>query len=1087
MIKNKKKYFTLIFAIFVGVGLVSILNIIPRTAKAEDSWYNSSWSKRQKITLNNSAHAETFTNFPLHLALNSSNFTFTDALTNGADFRPVTTSGTVLSYEIESWDQSAQTANIWINIPQVTASLSTEYFYIYYGNPSATDAASKTSVWNSNYRDVYHLGENLSLPTSYTLPIEPISIQGDTNNLYIGSQNNAGLRILSRSNYAVTKTLRASDNVERLYVRGHYLSFTGASNKGYIYDLDTDTYVATISGTALFRSTYIDENNRAYFGETDTGKIYYTDANFVGQSTVTIGTDDIRDIHSHGNELIVACNNNKVYLLDKSTLVVTQTFTDSSNSVEVAKIDDNYIWFGSDHQKAWIKNSTSPYTTVATLHGPTNDVTGIDYDDGYWFVSSDDGNLYIYSASTYQLANIVTGETGSGIEQFWLDKTTNQIFYVRGHNNSGQHEFKLYIQNYPSSVINYTTHLDSTSYGSDLVGTPSATTVTGKIGLATNFAGIKSYLAQKPVYNSGLPGSYPSVTNNQAFYFAQGANFGPYLGDGILNNYFLRYNTGSLFEAGYLGSSGAGETVTSRVNNPGFENSFSGGLASSWSKEYASHTYSDETTVVHSGSHAQKVTATAANQHLGIRQNVSLGVGKLFRFSAWVYSSSGDPVIFNVGSHVNTFNPTALTWTQLSGYVTSAADTKFRIYTSATNVAIGEYLIIDDVVVDEITDLPSGQGAKFYSSKTGSTNALALADAGLDQNNILHAGIYKSSLQTQGSLTLEAWIYPTSDIGDGYLAGTWSNNQGYLLYRSGQKIYGKIGSTLIDTGATDLPSGSWYYVVFTANGSTQNIYINGNSYVTESNSLNLPVIANHFTLGLSPLDSTMPYTGLLDEVRVSESLASSALVSAQYQNMSDNNFVTISSVENHPLPTSTSTSTSSTTSTAPTNSSTSCDDIPASAPWIYASTSDTPTSIHLYFASPTLDITSYSLEYGNATGIYSWGINIFGDKDSRELTINELAPNTRYYFRLRSNRGCTTSPWSAEFIGSTRTIFSPYLKLSPQLKVTPLTPTPPSPEPKIHNLPEAINSPWTNSLKIFHNLGNLLFDFFRSITKSKVL
>lgn len=130
----------------------------PKTALADDAWWNSAWQKRIKITFSNAARGS-LTDFPILVSLNSSRVTYADFLPAGADVRFVDVGGsTVLSHEIEKWDTSG-TSVIWAKVPNVAAS-DADYIYMYYNNPATVSNATTTGVWDSSYSMVQHLSEN---------------------------------------------------------------------------------------------------------------------------------------------------------------------------------------------------------------------------------------------------------------------------------------------------------------------------------------------------------------------------------------------------------------------------------------------------------------------------------------------------------------------------------------------------------------------------------------------------------------------------------------------------------------------------------------------------------------------------------------------------------------------------------------------------------------------------------------------------------------------------------------------------------------------------------------------------------------
>jgi len=122
----------------------------------------SSWSYRKKLTFNNAGQAEDLIDFPVLVHLTTSNFIFSHAQSAGQDIRFLNSDdSTQLKYEIEKWTANTE-AWIWVKVPQIHASSSTDYILMYYGNSGASDAQDPASVWNSNFKGVWHLKEDPS-------------------------------------------------------------------------------------------------------------------------------------------------------------------------------------------------------------------------------------------------------------------------------------------------------------------------------------------------------------------------------------------------------------------------------------------------------------------------------------------------------------------------------------------------------------------------------------------------------------------------------------------------------------------------------------------------------------------------------------------------------------------------------------------------------------------------------------------------------------------------------------------------------------------------------------------------------------
>lgn len=128
--------------------------------QATSGWYSTSWKYRRKITFDNSAQAENLANFPVLVKLTSSRIDYANTQNTGQDIRFTDSDGTtLLSHEIESWDE-AGSSFVWVKVPQIDASSSTDSIYMYYGNSGASDGQAATSVWDSNFKGVWHLKES---------------------------------------------------------------------------------------------------------------------------------------------------------------------------------------------------------------------------------------------------------------------------------------------------------------------------------------------------------------------------------------------------------------------------------------------------------------------------------------------------------------------------------------------------------------------------------------------------------------------------------------------------------------------------------------------------------------------------------------------------------------------------------------------------------------------------------------------------------------------------------------------------------------------------------------------------------------
>ena len=141
-------FFVLLLLPFIIPGLVD-------DAFAAD-WYNTSWEYRKKIEISlNDEISSNLSNFPVLVSVADSDF-IKATENDGTDIIFTSSDGTTrLAHEIERYDSSTGEVIAWVKIPTLSASATTD-IYIYYKGVVEIDASS---VWDDNYRLVYHLNQ----------------------------------------------------------------------------------------------------------------------------------------------------------------------------------------------------------------------------------------------------------------------------------------------------------------------------------------------------------------------------------------------------------------------------------------------------------------------------------------------------------------------------------------------------------------------------------------------------------------------------------------------------------------------------------------------------------------------------------------------------------------------------------------------------------------------------------------------------------------------------------------------------------------------------------------------------------------
>jgi VCBS repeat-containing protein len=132
-----------------------------QTFQSQDMWHMPGWNSRMQLTFNNSSRAENLDDFPILVTLDTNRFDYSLAQSSGNDLRFVDANGTVLSYEIETWNPNGQ-SSIWVKVPRIDASSSTDSMWLYYGSSSAASGQNATDVWSNGYVGVWHMNGNPS-------------------------------------------------------------------------------------------------------------------------------------------------------------------------------------------------------------------------------------------------------------------------------------------------------------------------------------------------------------------------------------------------------------------------------------------------------------------------------------------------------------------------------------------------------------------------------------------------------------------------------------------------------------------------------------------------------------------------------------------------------------------------------------------------------------------------------------------------------------------------------------------------------------------------------------------------------------
>ena len=115
------------------------------------------------------------------------------------------------------------------------------------------------------------------------------------------------------------------------------------------------------------------------------------------------------------------------------------------------------------------------------------------------------------------------------------------------------------------------------------------------------------------------------------------------------------------------------------------------------------------------------------------------------------------------------------------------------------------------------------------------------------------------------ALTMEAWVFPT---GDGVIINKENSYECALV--GGQLEFAIQAPTWAWFGKGLVPANQWSHVAITYDGSESICWVNGKKTASDkTNSGNIVVTGDPFNVGWRPYGDHQPFSGTIDEVRVS--------------------------------------------------------------------------------------------------------------------------------------------------------------------------------------------------------------------------
>jgi len=257
--------------------LIFILAIpaLPVKANYDDPWASvySNWLYRRAITISN-PNANDLTDFQVKITLDSTNFDFSKANTDGSDVRFADAQGNPLSYWIEKWDNVNEEAIIWVKVPSIPAG-SDVTIYIYYGNPSAESESDGDSVFEffDDFED-YTQNWNVDVGSATQVSDTEVKAWGGWQTSGLISKNTFSAGVIVE---AKTKCPQdGGTGVGQKNINGGYVAF---STLGSVYDDPRARVVTGTSSVTIQSSTNFGGDVTTYHVQ---GYAFTTNKRFIG-------------------------------------------------------------------------------------------------------------------------------------------------------------------------------------------------------------------------------------------------------------------------------------------------------------------------------------------------------------------------------------------------------------------------------------------------------------------------------------------------------------------------------------------------------------------------------------------------------------------------------------------------------------------------------------------------------------------------------------------------------------------------------------------------------------------------------------
>jgi len=304
------------------------------------------WNYSEEITIREHS-GNNLVNYQIPMVLNSSNFDFSLASSEGEDIR-FSSGDKQLQHWIEEWNAVREEAVVWVKVPSIAADGSTK-ITMYYGNPDAIDISSSTSTFE--FYDDFSGSSLFGNWESYTTGGSELKVSNGVCDL-----------IVPKFHPEDVVSIKSKDEfpVNSMFVAKRKKTTTGTDSRGPVItqgfvDPQSETKNQVLTSTELqneTKVTWILENSKSdarYFPKD------LTAVNVVEGDWYTIGVawymeDEFGKIAWFKNgvrdsrmDLAATEENNYIPLTDMKVYLFASTYSDVSDNTGYASFDYAYV------------------------------------------------------------------------------------------------------------------------------------------------------------------------------------------------------------------------------------------------------------------------------------------------------------------------------------------------------------------------------------------------------------------------------------------------------------------------------------------------------------------------------------------------------------------------------------------------------------------------------------------------------------------------------------------------------------------------------------------------------------------------